>query len=301
VSQDIAVLNCALTLERLGADFYITGLQRFGAADFAPFGFSMLVDCLRDICATSEMIGRTATERERWRSKYAPPAEASESHALRNCIARHRRHDRRQQRRPRARLDGCSGAARTPGRVSSHPSVDRYGWRQTASARRWRGQREPRRTQDLRDARDDLRKPVLAILTPTPGARRFVEWLNKVGVIITIATSAKAQEVTGLLSAAGVDDLIAHAATSDDADASKPDPDIVVAALKKSGSERDKAIMIGDTPYDIEAATRAGVQTIAFRTGGWPDGALRGAVAIFDDPDDLVGHLADSPFAGTAT
>ena len=80
----------------------------------------------------------------------------------------------------------------------------------------------------------------LPSVKPTPGARRFVEWLNKVGVTITIATSAKAQEVTGLLSAAGVDDLIAHAATSDDADASKPDPDIVVAALKKSGSDRDK-------------------------------------------------------------
>lgn len=71
-----------------------------------------------------------------------------------------------------------------------------------------------------------------------------------------------------------------NATTSDDAERSKPDPDILVAALKKSGSSPDQAVMIGDTPYDIETASRAGLATIAFRCGGWDDPGLHGAIAI---------------------
>jgi phosphoglycolate phosphatase-like HAD superfamily hydrolase len=55
--------------------------------------------------------------------------------------------------------------------------------------------------------------------------------------------------------------------------------------------------MIGDTPYDVEAASRAGVKTIAFRCGGWDDQALRGAIAIYDGPWDLLARLDDVPFA----
>jgi phosphoglycolate phosphatase-like HAD superfamily hydrolase len=55
--------------------------------------------------------------------------------------------------------------------------------------------------------------------------------------------------------------------------------------------------MIGDTPYDIEAATRAGVRVIAFRCGGWNDTSLKGALAIYDGPWDLLARLADSPIA----
>jgi len=80
----------------------------------------------------------------------------------------------------------------------------------------------------------------------------------------------------------------------------KPSPVMMRAARKELGLATSETIMIGDTPYDIEAAARAGVRTIAFRTGGWPDDGLRGAVAIFADPDDLVSHLADSPFAAMA-
>jgi HAD superfamily hydrolase (TIGR01509 family) len=132
-------------------------------------------------------------------------------------------------------------------------------------------------------------------LKPTHGARRMVAWLKQRGTAIAIATSAKAEEVNGLLEAAGVSDLIDRIASSDDAAASKPDPDIVVAALKKSGKPKDQAIMIGDTPYDIQAATAAGIPTIAFRSGGWSDPDLAEAVAIYDDPDDLVTNQAGSP------
>jgi phosphoglycolate phosphatase-like HAD superfamily hydrolase len=90
--------------------------------------------------------------------------------------------------------------------------------------------------------------------------------------------------------------LVADLTTSDDADRSKPDPDILVAALKKSGASPERAIMIGDTPYDIEAARRARLASIAFRCGGWDDGNLRGAIAIYDDPRHLLDRLNQSPF-----
>jgi phosphoglycolate phosphatase-like HAD superfamily hydrolase len=55
--------------------------------------------------------------------------------------------------------------------------------------------------------------------------------------------------------------------------------------------------MIGDTPYDVEAASRAGVRAIAFRCGGWTDAALHGAMAIYDGPWDLLAKLSESPIA----
>ena len=136
----------------------------------------------------------------------------------------------------------------------------------------------------------------LTSLQPTPGARRMIEWLKREGATITIATSATGEEVDGLLKAAGVHDLIDHVTSSDDADASKPDPDIVVAALKRSGAARETAVMFGDTPYDVEAASRAGIGAIGFRCGGSTDADLRGALAIFDHPDALLAHVDEPPF-----
>ena len=135
----------------------------------------------------------------------------------------------------------------------------------------------------------------LPALKPTPGARAMLEWLRGEGVTVTIATSATADEVGDLLRQAGVEDLITSTATSDEAEASKPDPDIVLAALRKSGADRAHAIMIGDTPYDIDAATAAGIRTIALRCGGgWDDEALGQAIAIYDHPADLLAHRAQS-------
>ena len=113
---------------------------------------------------------------------------------------------------------------------------------------------------------------------------------------VVIATSAKQEEVEALLAICGGQALVKDATTSDDAERSKPDPDILVAALEKSGSSPDRAIMIGDTPYDIEAASRAGLATIAFRCGGWDDAALQGSIAIYDDPKQLLDRLGQSPF-----
>ncbi len=134
-------------------------------------------------------------------------------------------------------------------------------------------------------------------LQPTRGARSLVQRLHDEGLTLVVATSADREEVDGLLALAGISRLFHRAASSDDAERSKPDPDIVRAALRQSGSAPGEAIMIGDTPYDVEAATAAGINVIALRSGGWwVDQALSGAIAIYDDPSDLLARLASSPF-----
>jgi HAD superfamily hydrolase (TIGR01509 family) len=138
----------------------------------------------------------------------------------------------------------------------------------------------------------------LPTLRPTKGARALLEQLSSKGFELVIATSAKADEVQALLEQAGVADLIPLASSSDDADRSKPDPDIVQAALRMSGSLAAHSVMVGDTPYDVEAAGRARVPSIALRCGGWwDDDALRAATAIYDDPADLLARLRESPLS----
>jgi hypothetical protein len=97
----------------------------------------------------------------------------------------------------------------------------------------------------------------------------------------------------------GAADFQARGETSkDDVGRSKPDPDVVEAALATLGIPPTEVVMIGDTPYDIEAAARAGVSTIALRSGGgWSDRELAGAAAIYDDPTDLLTHLDTSPIS----
>jgi HAD superfamily hydrolase (TIGR01509 family) len=135
-------------------------------------------------------------------------------------------------------------------------------------------------------------------LQPFPRVRELVEGLRARYLRLAIASSATATELAGLLERTGVGDLIHARASSDDAARSKPDPDIVCMALKGLGLEAAHAVLVGDTPYDVEAAGRAGVMCIAVRSGGWPDAALSGARAIFDDPADLLAHLDEGPPSG---
>jgi phosphoglycolate phosphatase-like HAD superfamily hydrolase len=138
----------------------------------------------------------------------------------------------------------------------------------------------------------------LPTLRATPGARALLEHTLARGLDLVVATSAKAEEVEAILTQAGVADLIRTASSSDDAARSKPDPDIVRAALRKAGRPAAHSAMLGDTPYDVEAAARARVPAIALRCGGWwSDEALRGAVALYDDPADLLAHFDESPLA----
>jgi HAD superfamily hydrolase (TIGR01509 family) len=133
-------------------------------------------------------------------------------------------------------------------------------------------------------------------LQPTRGARELLQTLRDDKLKLYVATSAKKQELDPLLRVAGADQFMEATTSSDDADRSKPDPDIVAVALKQSGRAKHEAIMIGDTPYDVEAALRAGINIIALRSGGWRDRDLKGALAVYDDPADLLNHYELSPF-----
>ena len=131
----------------------------------------------------------------------------------------------------------------------------------------------------------------LPCLQPTPGARALVAHLRDQQKAIDIATSAGDDEMDALLQQAGVADLIPKRTSSDDADRSKPDPDIVIAALHRTGAAPDRTVMIGDTPYDVEAARRAGIRAVALRCGGhWFDTDLKGAIHIADDPAGLLAY-----------
>lgn len=140
-----------------------------------------------------------------------------------------------------------------------------------------------------------FRREQLPRVKPFKGAKELVAAVKEQGCTAVAASSAKAAELKPLLAIAGVDSLMDAMTSSDDARESKPDPDIIAAALKHAHAGPSEAIMIGDTPYDIEAARRAGLEAIAFRSGGWGDSELGGAVAIYDGPWDLLARISASP------
>jgi len=129
-----------------------------------------------------------------------------------------------------------------------------------------------------------------------PQTRELVARLRQDGYALTVASSAKEEELHALLEIARVADLISIRASGDEAGNSKPDPDIVTAALKRSGCSPGASIMIGDTPYDIEASQRAGVRAVALQCGGWTSQDLGGAIAIYRDPMDLLMRYDQSVF-----
>lgn len=126
---------------------------------------------------------------------------------------------------------------------------------------------------------------------PLPGSRALVEAILQRGLTPVVASSANAQELEALLAVAQVKDLLPLRTGADDADASKPEPDIIQAALERAGAKPEEALMVGDTPYDREAAQRAGVGFIGVRSGGWDDAGLRGALAVYRDVSQLATEL----------
>jgi HAD superfamily hydrolase (TIGR01549 family) len=135
-------------------------------------------------------------------------------------------------------------------------------------------------------------------LAPFPGARELLVRMRREGLKLVLATSSGKDELQNLLDAGAIGDLIDDRITKDDAGgASKPDPGIVEAAVQRSQLSTTDLVMLGDTPFDIEAARKARVPTIAVRCGGWSDAALAEAVAIYDGPADLLMHYNESPLA----
>jgi HAD superfamily hydrolase (TIGR01509 family) len=142
-----------------------------------------------------------------------------------------------------------------------------------------------------------FRERELPRLQPFPGAHDLLRALKGRGFRLVVASSAEKAELESLLRIAGAEGLLEGKTSGDDVERSKPDPDAVSAALRRLGASPREAVMIGDTPYDVEAARRAGVDCIGFRCGGWGDADLAGAIAIYDGPLDLYQRLDASPLA----
>lgn len=116
------------------------------------------------------------------------------------------------------------------------------------------------------------------------------------GPKLVVATSGSRGDLDDLLRQAGLDDLIDDAVTASDAEESKPDPDILVAALRAAGCSPKQAVMLGDTPYDVQAAHKAGIAVVALRCGGWNDADFAHATGVYDDPHALLRELEASAF-----
>jgi HAD superfamily hydrolase (TIGR01509 family) len=126
-----------------------------------------------------------------------------------------------------------------------------------------------------------------------PGVRALFERMRNDGLELSIATSAKPEELEKLLRIANVADLVSETASKKKGERSKPDPDIVETAVQQSDFDVAQLVMVGDTPYDVEASGRAGVRSIAFRCGGWPDDRLRGATQIYDGARDMLARYPE--------
>ena len=140
-----------------------------------------------------------------------------------------------------------------------------------------------------------FRTKYLPTVQPFADVPALFRRIQSAGLKATIATSAEQDELDALLQVAGVKDLVEATTSSSDSKNSKPDPDPIQVALKKAGCAPDQAVMVGDTPYDVESARKAGVGTLAVRCGGFSNEDLKGALAIYDGPADLLAHFDQSP------
>lgn len=133
-----------------------------------------------------------------------------------------------------------------------------------------------------------FRDKYLHRVRPFQGTRQLLKRLKSKGYQLVAATSASKKDLDQLLRQGKIASLLPLRVNGDDVTNSKPDPDIVLAALKKAKVRKDQALMVGDTPYDITAATRAGVDAIAFTCGGWKADDLIEAKEIYKNPKDML-------------
>ena len=136
----------------------------------------------------------------------------------------------------------------------------------------------------------------LPTLQAFPGAPDLLQRMHQDGLKLVVASSAKPDELKTLPRICGGDKVIESTTSSDDAAQSKPDPDIVLAAIEKIKLPHSELLMLGDTPYDIEAGRKAGIHIVALRCGGWSDANLGNSLAVYDSPADLLAHYDASPF-----
>ena len=145
------------------------------------------------------------------------------------------------------------------------------------------------------------RKKAIFMVRHLPGVRPFPAVALLLGKLramdfrLAVASSATRDELEALLEVARAKPYFAEVTDADDAERSKPDPDIVLAALDKLGLAAERCVMVGDTPYDAAAARRAGVCFVGVRCGGWADRDLQPAIGVYEDPASLLASLLKDP------
>ena len=131
---------------------------------------------------------------------------------------------------------------------------------------------------------------------PIPRVREFLLRLQAAGIRLSLASSASKEDLQAYKKIAHMDDLIEEESSADDADRSKPHPDIFQATLKRLGLKPQEVLALGDTPYDAEAAGKAGLWTIGVTTGGWSreDLLAAGCVEVYQDVGELLDRFDES-------
>jgi HAD superfamily hydrolase (TIGR01509 family) len=159
---------------------------------------------------------------------------------------------------------------------------------------------EERLGDDIRAAEKALYLAMIEEVEPLEGARDLMVELKERGHPVVLASSSKQNELDHYLDLLDARELADGWTSSADVEATKPDPDIVKAAMEKAGSER--AVLVGDSTWDCEAAKRAGIETVAVLTGGFSEQELRdaGAAVVFHSVDELRKGLDDTPLAREA-
>jgi HAD superfamily hydrolase (TIGR01509 family) len=154
---------------------------------------------------------------------------------------------------------------------------------------------EDRYGDDVRAAEKALYLALMPEVQPLPGARDLLEALHARGHTIVLASSAKPDELQHYIQLLDAHEIVDGWTDSGDVEKTKPEPDIVKAAVEKSG--QDRAVMIGDSVWDCESAKRAGLQTIGVLTGGFSEDELQdaGAVAVFRSLPALTDGLDETP------
>jgi len=148
-----------------------------------------------------------------------------------------------------------------------------------------------------------FKREYLPQVRPFPQVRELFERIQEDGKRIALASSAKKDELKVYKELARITDLVEEETSADDADKSKPHPDIFEAALAALGDvEAHEAIVIGDTPYDAEAAGKINLRTIGVLCGGFPEAELRaaGCTHLYRDPADLLARYEQTPLAQTS-
>ncbi|HEX6601509.1 MAG TPA: HAD family hydrolase [Solirubrobacterales bacterium] len=146
----------------------------------------------------------------------------------------------------------------------------------------------------IREAEADAYKELIGEVEPMEGARELIEKLKQEGSTVILASSAKQEEVDHYLDLLEARELIDDWTTSADVESTKPDPDLVNAALQKAGNG-EASVMVGDSVWDVKAAKAAGVPTLAVLTGGFSEAELREAGA-----SQVVESIADLRFDRTS-